>query len=385
MGDIFGKVAFANQAKKENYVYNAGIGLKNWRAALAQVQSSGTCGTSALTKDISIIGDSITEGYSVRASLIGNGADAIRYGWTGILNNNFQTKLGLDDVGTGLIHCHRVGKVASSNKDEQFVQSGGTWTRDYAYGVQGTALETSTNGAKLTISFSGTGVKLLYVSRGLHSHFTYAIDGGAPVDVDTYNVPNITCNSTTITGLADDTHTLEITKASDGITFKMIGIVPIKGTKGIRVNNCGLYGSVIFRVPYYSASAYGSLDACIDFFTPPLTIIAMVANDYGGQTALSSYITDMQTTITRAKTFGDVMLVAYCPQGNSYAIPMSSYADAVKSLAMANDCCYVDLISKWKDYTTANAAGMMQDTVHPNAVGHQAIANDIWNVLIDTK
>lgn len=75
-----------------------------------------------------------------------------------------------------------------------------------------TAMETTTTGETLTLPFRGTGISWVGYRGPDGGIATVQIDGGAPVEVDTYS-PTATIQTVvfTATGLADTNHTLTIT------------------------------------------------------------------------------------------------------------------------------------------------------------------------------
>lgn len=123
----------------------------------------------------------------------------------------------------------------------------------------------------------------------------------------------------------------------------------------------------------------------IDFWTPSLTVIALTANDYGGQTSLTSYKTNLQTLITRALVYGDVLLtsIGVHYDENTSAIKQQSYVDIVKQLAITNNCAYLDIHDRWNGGVYAqNILGFLANgDVHPTASGHQDIATAILRVI----
>jgi len=79
--------------------------------------------------------------------------------------------------------------------------------------------------------------------------------------------------------------------------------------------------------------------------------------------------------ITRAKAFGDVLLF---PTGirddSAYTYKNIEYIKALKQLAITNDICLVDCFNYWGGtHSSADALGMLSDTVHPNEQGHKSL------------
>ncbi len=344
------------------YAYNLDVGLKRWRAALAKVQSSN---------------DQIINVNAVCNS-IGTGGvttDFLTKGWLYLLGSAFASKF--EDVGKGFLPSY-----ALKLDDVPHWTYTGTWADETVFGTMMLSKQTSTNGSTASFTFTGTGITLVFVAGITLGKFNYAIDGGASVELDTYNATVMKAKAFPITGLSDAEHTIVITKNDDTKMIILLGAYPTKGTRGVRCNMVGKSGGS-------SSNAVGNESALyteIDFWEPKLTIIEHATNEYAGQVALSTFKTNMQTLITRAKTFGDVLLL---PNGlvraETQTIHREAYLNVVAELAGSNNVSYIDMFNRWGgDYTYANTTlGMIYDTVHPNDVGHQDIANILTKVLIE--
>jgi lysophospholipase L1-like esterase len=345
------------------HIYNTDVGLRKWKATLAKLAS----GTNQIF-NMSVMGDSISEGA--------NASDYISKGYVGLLRTALQGKFG--DVGKGFIPVHYPfsGKLWSWSAN---------WNNnDDAMGATGSYLSTAANGETASINFSGTGFGLVFTKGSICGSVSVAIDGGEPVTINT-NGAYTSAWAYEITGLTDGNHALVLTTsiAVDGSQrIYLLGGYEIKGTRGIRVNMVGKYGTQTLHSVRTDA-----LRCEIDMWTPVLTIIAFTANDYSNNVDPNgAYKTNLQTMITRAKQFGDVMLVSVGLRSGTYTYQQQQYVDVMKSLAFANDCAFIDIFSKWgSDWDIPNDLGMMSDVVHPNDAGHQDIATAITQVLLGSE
>jgi hypothetical protein len=363
----------AAQAKK--HIYNADIGLRNWRMALAKVKASGHGSQENTIINLPILGASGVEGYEVWPTPLGHETDYFSYGFAGLLASKFQDEMGFDDVGRGVIH------PALFADSKLWTFTGSTWGTEFSFGIMATCKKwTGTSaGQTATLNFNGTGITYLYAGTGLHSHFTWSIDGGAETDVDQYSSPSNYCKALEITGLDSGNHTLTIKKAAgDNNGLYVIGAYEVKGSKGVRVHRVGKAGAT----SQDALADNNYMVAEIDYWNAPLYIFALSTNDYISQTAVSTYKTRMQTLITRAKQFGDVLLYAGCPSGEVKTIPQSEYVKALHELAYENDCCFVDGYNYYGgEYEPLYDAGLMTSTAHTGPAGHQDTADLLWEAL----
>lgn len=127
-----------------------------------------------------------------------------------------------------------------------------------------------------------------------------------------------------------------------------------------------------------------SMKSAIEAQNPVLTIISLTCNDYGGQTALATYKTQLQTIITKARLYGDVLLTTLGIHYQNYTIPQQQYWNVVFELARENNVALVDIAAKW-GYTAQSAynLGFLPSTtqVHPDDQGQEDISSFLFDVL----
>jgi hypothetical protein len=347
--------------QKIPFVYNSDIGLRRWRAELAKVKQD----TNKII-NISCVGDSITQGAG-SDSVISNWQDK---GWRGQLNSYFASKF--NDVGKGFRPCY---SYDSANTYNPWTYSGNWTDLTTAYGVMSFCKKSNSQNDTATISFNGTGVGVVMAKNTNCGNMDFLIDGVSH-PYNAYSTTVISASTYEITGLTAGDHTLVIKNNAPGIVFYLIGIYEIKGSKGVRVNMLGKSAMTIT----YAMQREDQLQAEIDIWNPKLTIIGMCAN--GGMDT-ATWKSRMQTLITRALQYGDVLLTTWGLQQDTTYTP--SYVAATRELAKENNCALLDIYDRWgSDYNYANTTlGLIYDTIHPNIYGHQDICDAIIKTLVE--
>ena len=343
------------QIDQQLYVrlYNQDTGLRKYRSAVAKIKS----GTVQIS-NACFIGDSITEGVGV------TGAEN-RYtkGFVGIIRTALTTLLG--DVGSGMVPVYAVDGVNA------WTFSAG-WENN-TFGIAAEAKSTSTINETAQISFNGTGIVFVVLKSASRGNVSVAIDGGAPT-VLSCNAAVTAQGTISVTGLGAGDHTAILTNA-EAKSVTISGAYAIKGTTGIRVNMVGRSGA---SAATFTATDF-TLAASIDVFSPVLTVIGVITNEIGSSVAIATFTEKVQAIITRAKTFGDVIILADNLRSDVAAGVQAPYVQALKDLADTNGCVLVDIYSRWG--LLGNTLGLMTDTLHPNEAGHQDIAEALMDVM----
>ncbi|MEW6379784.1 MAG: SGNH/GDSL hydrolase family protein [bacterium] len=339
--------------------------LDTWRATLAKLRS----GTTGIF-NVCCLGDSITEGTAAGTSHL----DYRTKSFVGRLRTRLAATFG--DVGLGFIPSHFSHTYPA-------VTFSGNWNDAASYGIANSCKQSSETGATATVSFDGTGIGVAVMRNSMAAQYTIAIDGGGPITHNTYNATLISPYMYEETGLADTDHTAVITVdngANPSRTLNLLGIYPIKGTAGIRVHNCARWES---KVADFLGT--GCLDLEINHWTPVLTIVALVANDFNSQTDLGSYESNLTQIVNAALTHGDCLIVGNGLYNVERAIPITAYEEVCRKVALNYGCAYLATNRRWKNFSNANSLGYMSDDVHLTAAGHQDIASMLINYLLEER
>jgi hypothetical protein len=91
----------------------------------------------------------------------------------------------------------------------------------------------------------------------------------------------------------------------------------------------------------------------------------------------------MQIIITALKAVGDVVLYSEITQDPSIATPekQRSYVEALRGLALTNNCVFLDVWTQFQSYAVANGFGLMADIFHPSAAGNSLSASLFLNFI----
>lgn len=307
---------------------------------------------------ITIEGDSISEGAMT--------ADFTINGYAAIIRDTLQSKYG--NAGLGMLTAWR----RKTGTPTYVWAMTGTWTGI----VWAMMLPQAAAG---DITFNGTGFKLFYGAGSSGGLFDVQVDAGSAVSVDGYTTTGTAIKVYTVTGLTNGSHTVKVTAQQAGKTLYLIGIIPISGATGVRVDNFGYWGKQTDTLAdtFYKAVAVKE--------NPALTIIAMTANDYEAQIPLTTYKSRLDGAIKNALSAGSsVLLLGNGIRTESRQVEQRWYTQVLYELADENNVALIDINKKWK--TGSNAKDTLlyiADTVHPNEAGHKDIANEILKYIFN--
>ncbi|MDC7677046.1 SGNH/GDSL hydrolase family protein [Asticcacaulis machinosus] len=173
-------------------------------------------------------------------------------------------------------------------------------------------------------------------------------------------------------------------RAQNTETTYLAGIIAYNSAvREISVLNAGWSGAKASDLNNGSGYAYGPVNA-ISVYDPDLVIINIGINDanQASPTATATFISHVQAVIAAAKAAGtDVVLMAPTPIGSSYAANLNTLSAAILALGATNSLPVIDLRARFIDYATANGAGWMRDTLHPNVSGYAQIATAVADLI----
>ena len=217
----------------------------------------------------------------------------------------------------------------------------------------------------------------------------YYIDygnGAAQVSIDAGAATALTGTSTntikkiTLTAAAASNHVLNFATITANTVFIVCVDAYLSTTKQVRVANAGVSGSGATH--WATANPNYSPADCIKAWAPDLSIIMLGINDAGGARTAAQFHTDMLVTINAAKTSGDVVICSVIPSqdGPTNTLEAAYQAD-MKAYAAANNIGFLDIYARFGSYATANTAGLMANTLHPNGPGYADVAGAAYGAL----
>ncbi len=223
--------------------------------------------------------------------------------------------------------------------------------------------------------------EIYYCQQSGGGIFSFAVDGGAATQV---NTNGSTAVLKTTVSVARGNHSLSLDHVSGAKSFVYSVIAYDSAQKSVQVLNAGWPG--VKATDYaVSASPFSPLNV-FDDYAPDLTVLDLGINDWNQATPTTqtAYKAAMQALISAAKAVGsDVLLVVPVPSGTtSGTANQASFQTYIYDLAASNGLPVVDMIARWGSWASANSAGLMRDTLHPNSTGYADKAAAIAAAII---
>lgn len=230
-----------------------------------------------------------------------------------------------------------------------------------------------------------------YAYKGAQS-YSVSIDGGA--SLGTISLAGAGYQKT-VTSCTLATHTVEIDRVTGTIDFAACFaynsavpevLVINAGIGGGRADSGGSIATAWTGVnssgPFdWDRTASGASQTW-GLIAPDLTVLGLSINDGVAATNPVAYATSIQTLITAAKLYGDVILYNE-PPSDPAAIPLATqqvYWNAMKALAQANNVICVDFPARWG--SRAEVLAGYFDQYHPNKRLYADIASTIGAVVL---
>lgn len=284
---------------------------------------------------------------------------------------------GVPIAGTGNVLCHHGDTTA----DARWAFAGG-WVKFNPGPTSRTVLYSATsNGstATFTSDLPGTVVELRYSNASVA--FEVAIDGGAPVTVTPSGGTSL--GTYTVSGLADTTHTVVVTRTTGALY--LVG-ANVRKTTGLQIHNVGLGGARVSDLSL--AQPYDARSLVRDVLVPDLAIVNVMTNEAYTEVSAATFKINLDAMLTSLNNASiPMLLVAEIPAGGTTtpsgnAMNLTAYRTALYELAITFDLPVIDLFERWGGtYSAANGAGMMADAFHPNAAGYGDYASAILSVI----
>lgn len=189
----------------------------------------------------------------------------------------------------------------------------------------------------------------------------------------------------TITGPAAANPTLTITPSSTSPVYILYIDSYNSADRQIRVLQAGVPSS---QSNNWAQTINANSLETIGALAPDLTVFMIGINDSrfsSGPVSVASYVASVTAVVNRAKLSGDVILMSVVPSNpnsTTYSAAQESlYRDATRQLAIDTGCGYIDIWGRFVSFAVANAAGWMNDDVHPKEFGYADIARAVFSAL----
>lgn len=341
--------------------------LDKWRAAVAKLRAG-----SAATATLLCVGDSNTAGYD------GTYTDKKR--------SSYPTRLAqmLDACGLG---AQEASFVSTNTGDGS---AGPTYDPRMALGSGWAALgspptlaglfwanSTTTTAFAFTPTQSFDRIEVFYsASTG---SFTVDVDGGAVLlTVPGGGGPALVKSTVNCTA---GTHTVNLKRVSGAVYIYGINVYSSTAPK-ISVINAGLGGTTSTALANNGDAAFKPTKI-LEGIGAHVVVLNIGINDIVAGTPAATYEANLTTVVTSAQTGGaDVILCAPMPFSDAnYASLMPQYIAALKAVATAKGCFFVDAINRYTSYANSNALGLQGSALHPNAAGYADYAAMVCEVL----
>lgn len=281
----------------------------------------------------------------------------------------------LDDVWTGVV-AFRNGEtrdVRYTTVDAGWGTSNGAVIDPYA--------SCTTAGASLTFVSDTVGTSVRIVTFENSGSFTYEIDGGAPVTVNSTSGTALT-RLIDVSGLANTTHTVKITATTTTSTY-FIGC-GVRRTTGLEMVNFGYGGSTSTQ---WTNTASTQKRGSARNATPARNIVLLQldTNDVRTGITAAAWKANMQTIISgEQSTTTAVVLIASINTDNQANITQATwntYYQACYELADQYNIPLVDTTHLFGGWTTALANSITGDFLHLNAGGWRQTAEAVARLL----
>jgi len=346
--------------------------LLHWRAAVARVRSGTGRGR------LLILGDSTSMGQGSGSGGSGDCNGAFPTAWPQALAGFANTFV---PFSTKSFISNQVTPAATYNTYDSRVTMGTGWTNS-VYTCGGLMFEFS-GGTAGTLGFTPAGsidtFTVYYVQQASQGEFTVNVDGGSSLGTVNAAGSNLLASQTFT--VAAGTHTINLVSLANGL-FYVAGIVAyLSTTPAIDFIQCGYSGAQASA--FVGTSLVWSPQNAIVAFAPDLTVIMLTINDSNAGTALATYQSNLQATITSAQASGDVILASGVPSNTTPATngTLDTYIQVVYSLAAANGCAVFDLKKRWGSYAIVNPVMPYYDNLHPKTLGYQDVAAGFYQML----
>lgn len=373
-----GYAAYTPRSREEFSTTQLSKVFRPWHIALSQLAVRGAT--------VLCVGNSITEG---------NGATTMAKRWVWKFRDALRARV------------QPVGVVGGAGYIPSYLATAGTSVTDFPVVHAGPAnIGGGKNGLGLryrnlsqiahteTLTFTGTGVDILWTGWSTAGSYSWAVDGGSATTVNMATgqpaAPGKGGNVTQVRGLSAGVHTLVVAWVSGNAYIEGFTVYNGDTSAGLRVWEAGHGG---FATANFIGANAGWMDSIPT--TADLVVIELGANDYavpGGQVTPAVFKENLKTLIAgiRAKvtTTPTFILVAVWDNGAPTAplAPWAEFYEAMWEVADEDAAGLTTVFDAWgrfQSHATGQApASLVGDPVHPTDAGHSYLGNSLANFAL---
>lgn len=248
----------------------------------------------------------------------------------------------------------------------------------YGAGPDGN-LATAT-GAAETLTLQGVILTELRIyTRQWGGTWRYRVDGGAWTVVAESNSGGA-LRITTISGLSDAAHTIEIDTTGNTGRVAFAGFLLGRGTSGVevlRMGNGGVRGIHLTETAPHIAAVGADL-------APDVVIVSLGTNDYRYADGVSAYIKGLRDLRNGWRAGSpDCGFVFMSPplSGGTVVTPQAEFRDALYEMCLADGHEFYNGTDDWPAYEVSNAQGLWDDNLHPGAAGAHALVGRLRQLM----
>lgn len=226
-------------------------------------------------------------------------------------------------------------------------------------------------------------IEIWYLQNAGYATFTVGVDGGAPLQ--TINAAGAQALVKATVTCPAGTHAINIARNGTGGSLHITAINTLhSAAAAVSVIGAGWSGSAasswdLISSPWSPGFAIPAIGA-------DLTIINLGINNWRGTPPVDfdTFTTQYQSSLSRAKTTGDVIILGPVPSAYASANPQqqADYMAALYALAASNDVPLIDMTKRFRSYADANALGFYFDQLHPTGIGYADEAQFIARTLL---
>lgn len=354
--------------QKKNNTTNAaypilsdGASLTQWKAKVSRIKSG-----IAQQVRLLITGDSWTEHKTITNEIL----------------PLVRTDLG--EAGSGWINLG----AENNQVDNISVSKAGAWAyRDldatssfpHSSGPDGFILTSTAAGDTLIVSNLSKGNNLTVFYGKADGVFKYSINGGAETTI-TSSASGSTVQSTTI-DIAANSNIVLTTVSGTVVLFGLhLRKSSGSGVEVTKVGNGNCTGQDFLKI---SPSAQANFN---EYLKPDAVVIILGTNDYRRGHSVANYKLGIKAMIDGYRTNNPncgIILIAPAKSNATAIIPLTEFRDAVYEIAIEKKCEFYNMHDDWDSYTSENANGMWNDSLHVSKSGAYRIAKKVFKNFLE--